>query len=152
MKDLYNEIKLIKSYAPKDEAADATDEVGAVIDLAGYQSFVYAILTGLLADAGAVFSVLIEHADELAFNVTNVAVPAADLQIDTASGAVLDATPETGFQAAFDQANDGAVAKIGYKGNKRFLRMTISPVGNSTSSDPVAVVGIYGDPIHAPTV
>jgi hypothetical protein len=150
MKDLFNAIKLIKSYAPKDEAADATDQVGAVIDLKGFRGFVYGIMTGLIADAGAVFSVKIEHADELAFNVTNVAVPVADLQMDTDAGAVLDATPESGFQCAFDQANDGAIAKIGYIGDKRYLRMTISPVGNSTSSDPIAVFGVQGEALHQP--
>jgi hypothetical protein len=149
MKDLYHALKLVKSYAPKDEAADATDEVGAIIDRAGYQSLVFAIMTGLIADAGAVFSVKIEEGDDSGLSDA-AAVAAADLQVLTTSGSVLDATPEATFQCAFDQANDGAIGKIGYIGNKRYVRMTISPVGNSTSSDPIAVLAILSHATHQP--
>jgi len=51
--------------------------------------------------------------------------------------------------AAFNFADDGEVRKLGYVGNKRYTRLTVTPSGNSGSA-PIAAMAILGNPADAP--
>ena len=51
---------------------------------------------------------------------------------------------------AFDFADDDSVRKMGYVGEKRYVRMTITPVGN-TGNIPIAIIAIMGDADRRPT-
>jgi hypothetical protein len=96
---------------------DNTAQTGQIHDMKGYDGIEWFILTGTLADADATFTVLIQHGD--AANLSDAAnVADADL-IGTES------------DAGFTFAEDNSVRAIGYKGNKRYVRLTFTPVGNS---------------------
>lgn len=54
--------------------------------------------------------------------------------------------------ASFTFANDNAVKKIGYKGIKRYVRLTVTPTGNDAGNLDMGVIAVLGDPIKQPTV
>ena len=117
--------------------ADNTPAVSEVIDMDGFESLEFVIAVGSVADADATFAVLVEDADEAAFNVTNAAV-ADGFLLGTEAG------------AAFKFDSDNTVKKIGYRGNKRYCRMTVTPTGNASAAL-MSVVAILGHPHIAPT-
>jgi hypothetical protein len=136
MQDLFNNINLKRVISPV-SVADTTALVGQIIDRAGYQSLTYAIATGSIADVDATFTVLLEESD--ASNMDGAAAVAdADLL-------------GTEAQAAFIFSDDDKCFKLGYKGNKRYTRLTITPVANASAAL-VAAVAILGHPEVAPTV
>jgi len=128
-KDLYNNIQLKRVISPV-SVGDNTAQVGQVIDNQGYGSTTYLIETGSIADADATFTVLLEHSDTS--NADFVAVPDADL-IGT------EAT------ASFQFDDDNEVRKLGYRGVKRYTRLTITPA-NNTGAALLAAVCALGHP------
>lgn len=117
--DLMNQLDLKRALSPV-SVADTTAQVSQILDMDGCSAAVLAILTGSIADADATFTVLIEHGDESDLSDA-AAVPDSDL-IGTEALA--------GFQ--FDDDNE--VRKIGYKGSKRYVRATITPVNNASAA------------------
>jgi hypothetical protein len=51
---------------------------------------------------------------------------------------------------AFQFDDDNETRKLGYKGNKRYTRLTITPVGNASAAL-LAAVAVLGHPQIAPT-
>ena len=134
MQDLFNSINIKRALSPA-SVADNTAQVCQVIDRLGFGSLTYVIATGSLGDAGAEFTTLLEESDT---NFSGAAVADADLL-------------GTEALASFIQSDDDKVFKIGYRGNKRYTRLTITPTNNATASL-LAVVAILGHPEVAPTV
>lgn len=127
MRDLAHNIAIRPVIAPA-VIGDNTAAVGAVIDRLGFESLTYGIITGTLADTDATFAVLLEESDQAGSGFT--AVADADM-IGTEAA------------AGFTFADDGVTRKLGYVGNKRFTRLTVTPTGNSGSA-PVAAIAILG--------
>jgi hypothetical protein len=135
MRDLHNNIDVKRAISPV-SVGDNTAQVGQIIDRQGFQSLEYVIAAGSLADADATFTVLLEEGD--AANLSDAAAVAdADLL-------------GTEALASFTYADDDKVFKLGYKGNKRYTRLTITPASNA-SAGLIAAVAILGDPMMAPT-
>ena len=131
--DLYNNISVKRVLSPV-SVADTTAQVGEVVDTLDYNSIVFAIATGSIADADATFAVLLEESDASGSGFT--AVADADL-IGTEALA--------GFQ--FDDDNE--TRKLGYKGTKRYLRLTITPAANASAAL-LSAVAIMGHPRVGP--
>jgi hypothetical protein len=137
MRDLMNNIHVLNAISPVAARTDNTAIVSAIIDTKGYDSLTFAIAIGTNTDANATFAVTMDHGD--ASNLSGGgAVPAAEL-VGTLALA--------GFQ--FD--DDVESRKIGYVGNKRYVRLTITPTGNDAGNIFVAAVAILGHPHRAPT-
>jgi hypothetical protein len=119
MKDLHHNLTFTTAIGAQAFSGD-TPLVSAIIDRDGYAGVEFLIQTGSIGDANATFAVLLEDADEVGFNVTNAAV--ADVNL---------LGTEAGAGTAFTYAHDNATRKLGYIGGKRFLRLTITPSGNS---------------------
>lgn len=134
MRDLHNNIDVRRAISPV-VATDDTAIVSQIIDCAGFDGMEFAIATGTLADADATFAVLVEH-DDASNLATAAAVPDSQL-LGTEAG------------ASFTFAADNVTKKIGYIGTKRYVRLTITPTGN-TGNAPVAAVAIMGFPKLAP--
>lgn len=117
MRDLANTIHAVRAISPAAAVTDNTPFVSQIIDLAGYNSLVFLILLGALADADATFTVLVEHGD--AANLSD-AVAVADQHLTG-----------TEASAGFTFADDNKVRKIGYVGSKRYVRLTITPANNA---------------------
>lgn len=124
--DLHNTLKIVQAL-PATRVADDTAQVGSIIDRAGYHGLEFAISIGTLADANATFAVLVEEGADSGLSDA-AAVADGDL-LGTEAG------------AAFTFADDDEVRKIGYTGTKRYVRLTITPSGNSGNAD-LAAVGI----------
>lgn len=122
--------------------------VGEWIDRLGFESLTFAIATGELADSDAEFAVLVEHSDGAGLEDSpseHIAVAVAD---DFLLSAQADVAPEVA--AGFDFADDTSTKKIGYVGSNRYVRLTITPSGNSGNA-PIAAIAVLGHPHHAPT-
>jgi hypothetical protein len=118
MKDLMNNIDVKRVISPV-SVADTTAQVGQVIDGAEADSVTYIINLGSIADADATFTVLLEESDA---SGSGFAAVADEDMIGTEALA--------GFQ--FDDDNE--VRKLGYKGIKRYTRLTITPVANASAA------------------
>ena len=137
LRDLHHNIEVKKVISPQ-STSDNTAIVGTVIDSAGYGAVEYVILTGAQADNNATFTVLLEDCDEAACNVTNAAV--ADTSL-------------FGTEAAASWTTDvyaNTVFLLGYRGSKRYTRLTITPAAN-TGANYLSATAILGYPKVAPT-
>lgn len=118
MRDLYN--NLVVTHVMQEDVSDNTAAVGAIIDNQDNRGILYVINAGALADADATFTVLLEEGDDSSLS-DNSAVADADL-LGTEAG------------ASFQFDDDDGVFKIGYRGTKRYTRMTITPAGNASAA------------------
>ena len=138
MRDLVNNIEPRRGVSPVATAqTDNTAIVSQIIDMRGFKSMVFLVLTGTLADAAFTTVALMEHGDDSGLSDA-AAVPDANLD-------------PTELVLAFDQADDDQVRKIGYVGEKRYVRLTITPSDN-TGALPAAMVALMGDPDERKTV
>ncbi len=107
MRDFTNNLHPIRAISPV-SVADNTAEVGQIIDRQGYDGLTFVIATGSLADVDATFAVLVEEGNDSGLSDA-AAVADADL---------LGTEALAGFQ--FDDDNE--TRKIGYLGDKRYVR------------------------------
>lgn len=135
MQDMMNNMHVKRVLSPA-SVADTTAQVGEIIDRQGYDSLTYVIATGSIADADATFTVLLEEGD-----VANLSDAAAVADADLLGTEVL---------AAFQFDDDNEVRKLGYKGHKRYTRLTITPVANASAAL-LSAVAVLGHPASAPT-
>lgn len=126
--DLHNDIEVRRAISPL-TGTDDTAFVSQIIDMANRTSLEFVIATGTLADVDATFTALVEHGDNSALSDA-AAVPDADL-LGTEAG------------AGFTFGDDNETRKIGYIGDKRYVRLTVTPA-NNTGSAPVSAVAILG--------
>lgn len=133
--ELFNNVNVKRVLSPA-SVADTTAQVGQIIDRQGYGDVLYLVATGSIADADATFTVLLEESD------------ASDM---TGAAAVADADLlGTEVLAAFQFDDDNECRKLGYKGVKRYTRLTITPVANASAAL-LAAVCVLGSPSLAPT-
>lgn len=148
MKDLLNEIDCKVSVVPVVQTNSSAAIVGEIIDRDGFESVTHVIATGVLTDADATFAVTMEQGDDPALADTT-AVVAADLIGE--GGSVSTGVTAALTNAAFTFAADKKCRKLGYRGNKRYTRITITPTNNDAGAAPVSAVAILGHPHQKPT-
>lgn len=136
MRDLLNNIHVVNVVPPAAARTDNTQILGTVVDRKGYDSLTFITSVGTNTDVNATFPVLIEESDSFGSNFS--AVADADL-------VGLEAT------ASYQFDDDGETRKIGYRGNKRYVRFSITPVGNDSGNIFIAVVAVLGSPFTRPT-
>jgi hypothetical protein len=117
MRDLTNCINPRPVIAPAAAKTDNTPWVGTVIDKRGFDSLTYVITTGDLADADATFAVLLEESNDPA-----MAGATAVADVDLIGTEAL---------AGFTFAGDNKSFKLGYIGNYRYTRLTVTPSANA---------------------
>lgn len=132
--DLHSIIDIRPAISPQ-IATNDTALVSAIIDRKGFDALEFAIASGTLADGDATFTALVEDGNDPAL-ADNVAVADADLL-------------GTEAEASFTFADDDKAFKIGYRGNKRYARLTITPTGNGGNAA-ISAVAILGGPKLAP--
>lgn len=135
MRDLHNNVDIKRVISPV-SVADTTAQVGQIIDRQGFESLEYVIAIGSVADADATFTVLLEEGE-----AANLSDATAVADKDLLGTEVL-----AGFQ--FDDDNE--CRKLGYIGNKRYTRLTITPVANASAAV-LAAVAVLGHPNLSPT-
>ncbi len=88
-----------------------------------------------MADADATFAVLVEDCDDSGLSDNAEVTDAALLETEALAG--------------FMFANDNETRRIGYVGDKRFVRLTITPTNNSGNAF-LSALAIQGHPHQAP--
>ena len=137
MRDLMNNVDVKQAIAPVAARTDNTAIVSSIIDVRGYDSLMFAISIGTNTDADATFTVLVEEGDDSSL---------------TDAAAVADADLNgTEALASYQFDDDTETRKIGYRGSKRYVRLTITPANNAAGNIFVAAVAILGHPHSAPT-
>ncbi len=134
--DLHNNIKVLSVFDPIDLGTGNTAKVGEIIDRQDASALEFIIQTGSLADADATFVVLVEDGD------------ASDLVAD---GTAVDDKYLLGTEAgaSFIFSDDNKIAKIGYTGVKRYVRLTVTPAAN-TGAVLISACAILGSLRGAP--
>lgn len=130
--DIMNE--LAPAGATVTNVSDNTATVSGIVDMQGYEAAMFLVVTGTLVDADATFTVLVEHGND-----SGLSDAAAVADIDLVGTEAL---------AGFTFAEDNSARKIGYIGNKRYIRCTITPAAN-TGAAPIGVACLRGRPNHA---
>lgn len=136
MRDLHNHINPKRAISPAAAVTDNTPFVSQILDMQGYEAAELIIQAGALADADATFTLLLEHGD-VANMSDAAAVPDAQLLgLET--------------EGSFTFAEDDKCRKIGYIGNKRYIRATITPA-NNTGNIFLAATWLQAHPRNVPT-
>lgn len=137
IRSIHNDIHLVPLIAPVAARTDNTAIVSAIIDTLGYEACELVLITGTNTDANATFAVLVEDDDAAGFGT---------------AAAVDDAFLEgTESAAGFTFVDDVECRKIGYRGSKRYVRMTVTPTGNDLGNIYISGVAILGRPATTPT-
>lgn len=136
MKDLHNTLKFTRVISPISQAGN-TAMVGAIIDRQGFDSLEFAITLGTITTAGTAYTTLLEEGS------------ASDL---TGSNAVADADLiGTEALASFVDSEVNTTKTLGYKGSKRYVRLTMTPAGN-TGASTMSAIAIQGSGSLKPAV
>lgn len=135
--ELYSRVEAVNAFDVQEITTDTTT-VGDAINLEGFESAMLLLQAGTLTDG--TYTPLLEEADPTVENGDTPgsysAVADADL-LGTEAG------------AAFAATDDNKVTKLGYRGDKKFIRLSI--VSASTSSGGfVGATCVKGLPVHQP--
>lgn len=133
--DIHNTLKFSRGISPAAAVTDDTAFVSQIIDCANFAATEFVWLAGSIADVDVTFTLLVEHGDNASLTDA-AAVPDAQLIGTEANGAPL-------------LSSDNQVGKIGYKGTKRYVRVTITPA-NNTGNIFLAGVWVQGSPRTVP--
>lgn len=142
MRDMYNNTELV--YVINETVTSGGGAVNVSdIDCRGFDEIMIEVSVG--ANGGDTlngtnyFTVDVEHGDD---GTTYADVDETD---------ILGATPASSVILTIDAAaEDEAVYRFGYIGNKRYLDITVTPNGTLTNGNPFTVTLIKGRPHNAP--
>ena len=140
MRDLFSQILVKRGFDPVVLTNADTAQVSAIIDTQGFEALMFVIATGVLTDANATFTALLEHGE-----VANLS-DAAAVPANTVLGSAV--------AASFQFGDDQQVRKIGYRCStgKRYVRLTVTPSGNDSGAAPLACVALLGRSARTPTL
>lgn len=117
-RDLHNDLKWTNAEPPVAALTNLdTPYVSTILDTSEFFVNEFLYLCGTQTDAGFTTTILVEHGDDSGLSDA-AAVPDSQL-LGTEAG------------AAFTQASDNKAGKIGYRGSKRYIRVTVTPSGNA---------------------
>lgn len=122
--EFFSDYDVVKGIAPI-TGTDDTALVSAILDTSLYSEVLVTLATGVLADANATFTTLFEDGDDSSLS-DHAEVTGNDI---------------VGSASNFTYASDGVVDQWAYKGAKRYLRVTVTPSGN-TGNAPISVMFI----------
>ena len=134
MRDLSSNIDCLVAFAPK-AAVQGAPQTSQTVDRQGYNSLVLALLTGVLTDTNAVWSVKIQDS------------PDKSTWTDVVDGELIGTEALAGFKFS----DDTRARKIGYIGLMRYVRATIDDTTTNTGNLFLAGVWILGNPEVSPT-
>ena len=113
----HSDLGVVTGIAPAAAVTDNTPFVSTILDMQGKLGAEFVFVTGTNADADATATVLVEESA-----TSNMAGSNAVADDDLLGTELL---------AGFTFADDGEPRKIGYRGAKRYIRVTITPANNT---------------------
>lgn len=136
MRDQMNHVHPVRAISPAAAVTDNTAIVSQIIDTKGYNALTFLILFGAIADADMTMTFLVEDGD--------------DSGLSDAAAVSDDQLVGTEVLAAGRYDSDNLTRKIGYVGDKRYVRLTITPA-NNTGNLFVSAIALLGHPALLPT-
>ncbi len=112
-----------------------TTTVGNIIDTQGYEAIEFVIQSGTVTDG--TYTPLIEEGDDSGLSDAAAVADSGLLGTEAA--------------AAFAAADDDAVKRVGYRGGKRYVRLSMVSAGTTAGAAFMAALALRGRPRHAPT-
>lgn len=141
MKDMHTGITAVQEVLPQVVTTGGGAVTTGDVDLQGANAAEVLTHFGAPGDtlSGSVyFTVKAEHADD-------DGTGAAGAYADCATADLLGVTAASGIVHTINaDAEASQVYKFGYKGNKRFLKVTVTPTSGHTTGTPIAVTIIKG--------
>lgn len=128
MRDLHNNIDAVIALNSVEITSDTTTN-GAIIDLKGLNSIEFIVQSGAITDGDYLFSVEVGESADLSDGFS------------TFEGLL-------GGEISFTSADSNKIKKIGYIGNKRYLRLSI--FSSNTSSGGFFSAIAIGNPLNLP--
>jgi hypothetical protein len=140
MHDIINNLSIIQSVAPQVIQGSALDT--GDIDMQGFETLCIAVMVGNIVDtldADNRIDVKIEHGD-----ATDAYAACTDDDVLGATGLAAGV-----FVSVDTGAKESKRHAIGYKGGKRYVKVTATPVSMSTGG-PIAILALKGNAAQAP--
>lgn len=143
MKDLHNNIKVVRAIEPKavGTTGAANGSLSPAIDLQGYNSCEFVISHGTAGATGDTTGVIIYECATVSGSYTSVA-DGDLLGTEAAAGLPVEATART------SGVGKNITTKLGYVGNKRFVKIRLYGLGHATGI--VAANAILSNAASAP--
>ncbi|HVL73278.1 MAG TPA: hypothetical protein VM434_15535 [Beijerinckiaceae bacterium] len=139
MRDLHNNVRILRSISPVAVGTTGTGKTGVAVDRAGYEAVEFEFSYGAITATNAVFTPTVLEGDTATGSFTSVAD--ADL-IGTEAEAGIAAGART------SGVNRNVTKRVGYRGVKRYVKAKI--VSTVTAGTPVGANVLLGNPVHAP--
>lgn len=145
MRDILSTLRTEQSLKPQTIQASALDSGN--IDLQGFDSLAVIVAVGQIADtlgASNRLDLKIEHADDNGSGAPGSYAACTDDDVIGMTGLSSGI-----FMSVNADTKDNARYAIGYRGGKRFVKVTATPVSLATGG-PVAMMALKGHPASAP--
>ena len=145
MHDLTNNILITQALAPQTIQGSALNSGN--IDMQGAETLAVVVAVGNIVDtldADNRIDLTIEHADDNGTGAPGSYAACTDEDVLNASGLIAGK-----FLAVSDAALENKRHVIGYRGGKRFVRVTATPVSLATGG-PIAMLALKGLASHTP--
>jgi len=136
-REIHNDIHVVPLIVPVAARTDNTAIVSAIIDTANYNACEFVIVTGTNTDANATFAVTVDEGD--AANLSDAVAVTDSKLVGTLA------------LAGFTFGDDNECRKLGYIGNKRYVRLTVTPSGNDAGNIFISGVAVLSYAASAPT-
>jgi len=151
-RDLHSNIKVVQHIAAA--LATATTTPASGVDLAGFDAAEFVISIGTVTNIAnspqPAWTFKLQESDSVSSGFTDV-VTAGDVLVGSAASPVTAPDSSTGVFLTVDAAaEDAATYRVGYIGNKRFVRV-VATAANTPGDTPLSVLAILGKPALAPT-
>ena len=130
MKNIHHNISATSALNPQVVTTSAVD--GAIIDTLGFSGLEFVVTSGTVTD-GTSYTASLTEGD------------AANL----AGGNTVVAADILGTLPVFAATDDNLTKRVGYAGNKRYVRLSLTPVG-ATSGGTFSAVAVLALPASAP--
>lgn len=140
-RDNFNNLKFVSAIDPASITGDTT---GIEIDLQGYESCTFVLQYGTcgdVPDGSNYFKGIIHESSE---SGTGFAA-AADADVIVNAGE----TAANAFGFMNSAADDNAIYALGYRGDKRYVKLIIDETGSLNTGTPVAAIAVLGHPRKA---
>lgn len=152
LRDLHSNIKVVQHVAAA--AITATNTPSSGVDTAGFSSIEFLIAVGVVTNIAnspqPTWAFKLQESDSASADFTDVTDDDMVL-VGSAKSPVAAPNASTGvFLTIDDAAEDAQVYRVGYIGNKRYVRV-VATAANTPGSTPYAVVAVLGHPAIAPT-
>lgn len=138
--DLHNNIAVVRAISPVAIGTTGTGKTSGVLDTAGYSGVEFVASYGTITSTTAVFTAILTESTATGSGFTSV----ADSDLLGTEAAFV---PAVGTRVS--GSNKNCVKKLGYVGNKRYLKIQVYSAATATT--PIGVDMLLHSPRTAPT-